>query len=191
MTRERFEDTRGGSPRLASEDEPRPLFGRNPVLELLRAGGRRVEEVAILAEGRGPALHELLGLAKRQVLQGVFFSHLGRVDTVDLIPQFADFGLQAEGVQWSVVSGVVDDEVHVSVRNVGYVRSAGDVTRAAFGELGMAGGHRTMAKAVFPLRRLGRGAGEPAASPTHQERIIERFLRALGGNGRASEGSPS
>jgi len=66
MTRERFEDTRGGSPRLASEDEPRPLFGRNPVLELLRAGGRRVEEVAILAEGRGPALHELLGLAKRQ-----------------------------------------------------------------------------------------------------------------------------
>jgi 23S rRNA (guanosine2251-2'-O)-methyltransferase len=66
MTRERFEDTRGGSPRPASEDEPRPLFGRNPVLELLRAGGRRVEEVAILAEGRGPALHELLGLAKRQ-----------------------------------------------------------------------------------------------------------------------------
>ncbi len=66
MTRERFEDARGGSPRVAPEDEPRPLFGRNPVLELLRAGGRRVEEVAILAEGRGPALHELLGLAKRQ-----------------------------------------------------------------------------------------------------------------------------
>jgi len=49
-----------------SEEEPRPLFGRNPVLELLRAGGRQVEEIAILAEGRGPALHELLGLAKRR-----------------------------------------------------------------------------------------------------------------------------
>ena len=131
------------------------------------------------------------GLAKRRVVQGVFFSHLGRVATVDLIPQFADFGLQAEGVQWSVVSGVVDDDVHVSVRNVGYVRSAGDVTRAAFGELGMAGGHRTMAKAVFPLRQLGRGAGDPAASGACQERSIERFVRALGGSAKAPEGSPS
>jgi len=110
---------------------------------------------------------------------------------VDLIPQFADFGLQAEGVQWSVVSGVVDDEVHVSVRNVGYVRSAGDVTRAAFGELGMAGGHRTMAKAIFPLRQLGRGAGDPTASDVSQARIIERFVRALGGNSKTPEGSPS
>ena len=149
---------------------------------------RRIERPEL-----SPAALDVLagGLAKRRVLQGVFFSHLGRVATVDLIPQFADFGLQAEGVQWSVVSGVVDDEVHVSVRNVGYVRSAGDVARAAFGELGMAGGHRTMAKAVFPLRQLGRAAGEPAASGACQERIIERFLRALGGNGKPSEGSPS
>jgi 23S rRNA (guanosine2251-2'-O)-methyltransferase len=45
-------------------DEEAPLFGRNPVLELLRAQSRRVEEIAILAEGRGPALAELLALAK-------------------------------------------------------------------------------------------------------------------------------
>jgi len=43
-----------------------PLFGRHPVLELLRADSRRVEEIAILAEGRGPALSDLLGLAKRR-----------------------------------------------------------------------------------------------------------------------------
>jgi len=47
-------------------DESPPLFGRNPVLELLRTGGRRVEEIAIISEGRGPALLELLSLAKRQ-----------------------------------------------------------------------------------------------------------------------------
>ncbi len=40
------------------------VFGRHPVLELLRADSRRVEEVAILAEGRGPALQELLALAR-------------------------------------------------------------------------------------------------------------------------------
>ncbi len=44
--------------------EEAPLFGRNPVLELLRAESRRVEEIAVLAEGRGPALAELLALAK-------------------------------------------------------------------------------------------------------------------------------
>ena len=139
-------------------------------------------------------------------VRGVFFSHLGSGGArADLIPQFADFGLQAEGVEWSVVSGVVDDEVHISVRNVGYVRSAGDVTRAAFGELGSAGGHRTMAKAVIPLARLladpptdetssaDRGArrvsriktaDESATARACQERIVRRFLRVLAQNAR-------
>ncbi|HEV8436706.1 MAG TPA: bifunctional oligoribonuclease/PAP phosphatase NrnA [Methylomirabilota bacterium] len=124
------------------------------------------------------------GLAKRQILKGVFFSHLGNVPTVDQIPQFADFGLQAEGVEWSVVSGVVGSDLHISVRNVGYVKSAGDVTRAAFGDLGSAGGHRTMAKAVMPLREFLKGAGESPTARAYQERIIQRFLRALGENGK-------
>jgi len=46
------------------ETEDTPLCGRNPVLELLRARSRRVEEVAILSEGRSPALQDLLGLAR-------------------------------------------------------------------------------------------------------------------------------
>ncbi|HXJ78663.1 MAG TPA: DHH family phosphoesterase, partial [Candidatus Methylomirabilis sp.] len=63
------------------------------------------------------------GLARRQILKSVFFSHLGVVPTADQIPLFADFGLQAEGVEWSVVSGVVESDLHISVRNVGYVKS--------------------------------------------------------------------
>ena len=146
------------------------------------------------------------GLVRRQIVRGVFFSHLGHVATSDQIPQFADFGLQAEGVEWSVVSGVVDDMVHISVRNVGYVRSAGEVTRAAFADLGSAGGHRTMAKAVIPLesllaepvpeepsapdrgsRRLSRlkAPDEAPAARGCQERVVRRFLRALGQNGKA------
>jgi nanoRNase/pAp phosphatase (c-di-AMP/oligoRNAs hydrolase) len=116
-------------------------------------------------------------------VKGVFFSHLGPVATADLIPQFADFGLQAEGVEWSVVSGVVGDDIHVSVRSVGYVRSAGDVTRAAFGDLGSAGGHRTMAKAVLPADALLAAAQEPPKAADCQGRIVERFLRALGTDG--------
>lgn len=42
------------------------LYGRNPVLELLRGGTRSVEELAILAAGRGRKLQELLALARRK-----------------------------------------------------------------------------------------------------------------------------
>ena len=141
---------------------------------------RRIERPA-LGEAALDAL--AAGLAKRKIVKGVFFSHLGPVATADLIPQFADFGLQAEGVEWSVVSGVVGDDIHVSVRSVGYVRSAGDVTRAAFGDLGSAGGHRTMAKAVLPADALLGSAQEPPKAADCQGRIVERFLRALGANG--------
>jgi nanoRNase/pAp phosphatase (c-di-AMP/oligoRNAs hydrolase) len=120
------------------------------------------------------------GIKGRQLVDGVLFCHLGPIAYVDLIPQFADFFLQVEGAEWSVVSGVVGDELHVSVRNGGHVRSAGDVVRDAFGALGGAGGHRSMAKAMI---RLGTWRPEGGDLPADSVggRVIERFLRALRG----------
>jgi len=98
----------------------------------------------------------------------------------ELVAQFADLFLQIEGAEWSVVSGTVHGELHVSVRNVGYVRSAGEVVRAAFGDLGGAGGHRAMAKAVIPLAtwrdRVGALEPEPMAAA-----IATRVRAALAG----------
>lgn len=48
------------------------VYGRNPVRELLRAGTRSVEEVAILGVGRGSALQELLTLAREQGIRVSF-----------------------------------------------------------------------------------------------------------------------
>jgi nanoRNase/pAp phosphatase (c-di-AMP/oligoRNAs hydrolase) len=118
------------------------------------------------------------GIAGRRVHHGVAFVHLGAVAYPELVAQFADFFLQVEGAEWSVVSGTVHGEVHVSVRNVGWVRAAGDVVRAAFGDLGSAGGHRAMAKAVIRLRDW--RAREGDASPEALARVIvHRFTRAL------------
>ena len=64
-------------------------------------------------------------LVHRTIIQNALFAHLGRVSRPDLIPQFADLCLQVKGIEWSVVSGLTGDEVHISVRNVGYVRAAG------------------------------------------------------------------
>jgi nanoRNase/pAp phosphatase (c-di-AMP/oligoRNAs hydrolase) len=118
------------------------------------------------------------GLAERRLSDGVMFVHLGPVAYPELVAQFADFLLQVEGAEWSVVSGCVNGELHVSVRNVGYVRAAGDVVRDAFADLGSAGGHRSMAKAVVRLRDW-RAAGLPTDDREVGETIAGRFLAAL------------
>ncbi len=121
-------------------------------------------------------------LVHRQIIHNTLFAHLGPVSRPDLIPQFADLCLQVAGIEWSVVSGLTGEELHVSVRNVGYVRAAGDVVAEAFGDVGSAGGHRTAAKAVIALRDWAAQVGpvEPAAI---RRAIATRFLRALDGAG--------
>lgn len=136
---------------------------------------RRIERPAL-----PPEAFDLLGvaIARRHVAGGVVYSHLGPVAYPELVAQFADFFLQVEGVEWSVVSGVVGGELHVSVRNVGYVRAAGEVIREAFGDIGGAGGHRSMAKAVVRLRDW-RAAGGPTTQEAIATAVVSRFSRAL------------
>jgi nanoRNase/pAp phosphatase (c-di-AMP/oligoRNAs hydrolase) len=123
-------------------------------------------------------------LTHRVILKDVLFAHLGVVSRPDLIPQFADLCLQVKGIEWAVVSGLTGDELHVSVRNVGYVRAAGDVVREAFGELGSAGGHRSAAKAVIPLREWVARVG-PVDAPAVRPAIVTRFVHALEGGSAA------
>jgi nanoRNase/pAp phosphatase (c-di-AMP/oligoRNAs hydrolase) len=105
-------------------------------------------------EAMGRALSHL------QVDNGVAVIHLGEINREDVIPQMAEFCLQIEGVEWSVVSGLVHDRVVISVRNVGYVKSAGEIMKRLYDDIGSAGGHRAMAKAVVPLNRFKERYGE-------------------------------
>jgi nanoRNase/pAp phosphatase (c-di-AMP/oligoRNAs hydrolase) len=81
----------------------------------------------------------------------VFCSFLGNAPREDLIPYVADFFLQLEDVKWTLISGIVGENLVISVRNLGYSRNAGEFVRKYFAEVGSAGGHRAMAKAVVPL----------------------------------------
>lgn len=114
-------------------------------------------------------------LKKRKIIKNILFSHLGRVRREDVIPHFADFSLQIEGVEWSVVSGIFKGNLIISVRNVGYVRSAGVIMKNAFGQLGSAGGHSHMAKAVIPLNNFYKRFGDRRES-TIRDRIVDIFL---------------
>jgi nanoRNase/pAp phosphatase (c-di-AMP/oligoRNAs hydrolase) len=98
----------------------------------------------------------------------VFCAFLGNTLRDDFIPYVADFYLQLENVKWTVVAGIVGDSLVMSVRNLGYSRNAGEFVRKYFADIGSAGGHRAMAKAVVPLGafldKFGFGDGPPVPS---------------------------
>ncbi len=81
----------------------------------------------------------------------VFCASLGELPREDFIPYVADFFLQLEDVKWTVIAGIVNNTMSISVRNLGYSKNAGEFVRRYFADLGSAGGHRAMAKAVVPL----------------------------------------
>lgn len=82
----------------------------------------------------------------------VFCAFLGTIPREDFIPYVADFYLQLEGAKWTVIAGIVGESMVMSVRNLGFMRNAGEFVRHNFSDIGSAGGHRAMAKAVVPLR---------------------------------------
>ena len=86
-----------------------------------------------------------------RMVEQVFCSFIGVSPREDFIPYVADFYLQLEDVKWTIVAGIVNDSLVMSVRNLGYGRNAGEFVRKYFADIGSAGGHRSMAKAVVPL----------------------------------------
>jgi nanoRNase/pAp phosphatase (c-di-AMP/oligoRNAs hydrolase) len=86
-----------------------------------------------------------------RMVEQVFCAHVGHSPREDFIPYVADFYLQLENVKWTIVSGIVNETLILSVRNLGYTRNAGEFVRKYFSDIGSAGGHRAMAKAVVPI----------------------------------------
>jgi nanoRNase/pAp phosphatase (c-di-AMP/oligoRNAs hydrolase) len=129
-----------------------------------------------------PTAIDALGraLRTRRVRDKVAFVFLGSVEREDLIPQIADFCLQFEGVEWAVVSGIFESDLVISVRNVGYVKAAGKVLKDAFGGIGAAGGHGSMAKAIIPLEAIARRWKATSRNTAAiSEGVERRFLRCL------------
>ncbi|NRA09236.1 MAG: DHH family phosphoesterase [Myxococcales bacterium] len=135
---------------------------------------RRIERPALPRDGlraMGRAL------ARTEIVDGIHLLVLGRVRE-DVIPQVADLGLQAEGAEWAIAAGIVQRDLVFSVRNVGYVRAAGDVVRAVVEGLGVGGGHRSMAKGIIPLKAFREVYGA-TTRPVIREALLDAFTRAI------------
>jgi nanoRNase/pAp phosphatase (c-di-AMP/oligoRNAs hydrolase) len=135
---------------------------------------RRIERPALPTDGL-----RALGraLSRTEVEEGVHLLVLGPVGE-EMIPQVADLGLQAEGAEWSIAAGVVGSDLVFSVRNVGYVRAAGDVVRRVVEGLGVGGGHRSMAKGIIPLKAFRKVYGS-AARDAIRVALRDAFIEAI------------
>jgi nanoRNase/pAp phosphatase (c-di-AMP/oligoRNAs hydrolase) len=114
------------------------------------------------------------GLMREQV----FSAFVGEAPREDFIPYTADFFLQLEDVKWTIVAGIVGESLIVSVRNLGYSRNAGEFVKRWFSDIGSAGGHRAMAKAVVPIAKFREKFGDlegPAITARIAE-MAEQFL---------------
>jgi len=138
---------------------------------------RRIERPALPTD----ALRALgRALAATRIAEGIHLLVLGRVRE-DVIPQVADMGLQAEGAEWAIAAGIVGSDLVFSVRNVGHVRSAGDVVRAVVEGLGVGGGHRTMAKGIIPMASFRARFGNARQSTIHKA-LFDAFVDAIHGD---------
>jgi nanoRNase/pAp phosphatase (c-di-AMP/oligoRNAs hydrolase) len=113
-----------------------------------------------------------------RMTEQVFCAFLGSSPREDFIPYVADFYLQLENVKWTIIAGIVNDSLVMSVRNLGYSRNAGEFVRKYFADIGSAGGHRAMAKAVVPMRAFHNKFGNLQAED-FTDRILELMMQFL------------
>ena len=111
----------------------------------------------------------------------VFCAFIGPSAREDFIPYIADFFLQLEHVKWTLIAGVVNDSLVLSVRNLGYTKNAGEFVRRYFSDIGSAGGHRAMAKAVVPMRAFREKFGDLSGEQVgvRLQELVSQFLHEV------------
>lgn len=95
-----------------------------------------------------------VALENKRIRKGRLFANFGPVVNPDVCVVLADFFIKISSVDWSIVSGVYDHNLIVVFRNDGFRKDAGKVAKKSFGELGSAGGHKSVARAEIPLEAL-------------------------------------
>jgi len=84
-------------------------------------------------------------IQKAMVRRGLIVSHLGEVESPDLVAQMADFFLTYKGMKWSFVTGRYQGRLYVSLRIDNLNLEAGEILRDVVVNRDDAGGHGAVA----------------------------------------------
>ncbi len=111
-----------------------------------------------------------MAFERKYVVRDRLFAHLDEIPTADILVVIAEFFLKVHDISWSIISGILEGNLIIVVRNDGS-HDAGKIIRRAFGNLGCAGGHQAMARAEIPIANL----KQVLEKPTSQ--AIELMIR--------------
>lgn len=84
-------------------------------------------------------------------IKGGCFAFAGEVESPDILVLVADFFTRVHGFKWVAVGGIYKETGVVIFRGDGQSLDLGRFAAASFGDIGSAGGHKTMARAEFAL----------------------------------------
>lgn len=141
---------------------------------------------ALLDQIMSPSLSEetltVLGtaIARRTIQSGYLFSNVGYIRNRDALPQAADLLISLEGVNTAIVYGISDEAIIISARNRDVRLHIGHVLQEAFGAMGDAGGHPTMAAATIPLSYFHLIKSKEDLLTLISEPLISRFTDIVG-----------
>ena len=99
------------------------------------------------------------------------FIYTGQVVNPDVCVILADFFIKINHIKWSIVSGLCNNVLVVIFRNDGLRKNAGDVAKQSFGLIGVAGGHKSMARAEIPVSSI-----KDILDPKNDEQILKWII---------------
>ncbi|HPW11387.1 MAG TPA: DHHA1 domain-containing protein, partial [Methanoregulaceae archaeon] len=141
---------------------------------------------SLLDQIMSPSLSEetldILGtaIANRKIQSGYLFSNVGFIRNRDALPQAADLLITLEGVNTALIYGISDEAIIMSARNRDVRLHIGNVLKEAFGTMGEAGGHPTMAAAVIPLSFFSLAKSKVDLLSLVTEPLLGRFANIVG-----------
>ncbi|MGE4375724.1 MAG: DHH family phosphoesterase [Methanoculleus sp.] len=132
---------------------------------------------------------EIIGNAirNRKINSGYLFSNVGYIRNRDALPQAADMLIHLEGVNTALVYGITDQNIIISARNKDIRLHLGNVMAEAFGSIGEAGGHATMAAAMIPLSYFSMAKDKEGLLTLIIDPILKRFSEIVGLDGEGEE----
>jgi len=132
---------------------------------------------------------EIIGNAirNRKINSGYLFSNVGYIRNRDALPQAADMLIHLEGVNTALVYGITDQNIVISARNKDIRLHLGNVMAEAFGSIGEAGGHATMAAAMIPLSYFSMAKDKEGLLALIIDPILKRFSEIVGLDGEGEE----
>jgi nanoRNase/pAp phosphatase (c-di-AMP/oligoRNAs hydrolase) len=118
-------------------------------------------------------------IINKRIKGSYLITNVGAVANRDAIPQAADYLLNLEGITTVIVIGLCDEAACVSGRSKDVRVNLGDAFERAFGDIGSAGGHATMAATQIPLGIFSGLKDKGTIIQLVEDAVSKRFLSVM------------